>query len=393
VPYVGDKGGHAYPAIKRAKLIAGEDWMAQATLGYTVLPQNAGGVHIELEKRETWSHHGHADLSSTNAYGFTSRSQFLFPEAYKPVDTKFWQPLTEEETLDIHARQAAANLKATFQNDEGRAVANTEADEQYAEATGRRNQALRRRRKPMNYDERKKHAEALRKLPLVRRYATGESAFRESSAIVKTGPLDTPVLVSGMPADPKKTLPTGPAPPKLKIKRNRRRAANASFDDGETKNPYAEISLPTFDPASARKAKLLGFRNSWGLPSRSEMMYPEAYKDMSTVYWKRMSDEDQQRVTIVQARAMEKAGYERGTDKRFIEEIEPDSGYVFKGAGRMDDTNRTRSGSNAEFIAVLFAILTIVAIAAYYGWRATDDAISTSPRPQPQVSVPSFEDE
>jgi hypothetical protein len=410
MPFVGDKGGQRAPDINRAKLLDGDEYakVAQArpvlsaatdydaaatergrrhtgrgrrqaysfggpvdepereapTSPHTAMP-DANPQRVVDEKRAGWARSGKMELSTVNSYGFASRSQFFFPEAYRPVDTKFWKPMSQEETADIHLRQAQANLKAGFIDEKYMPVAQTEADSQYMDATSKRNLSMRRRRKPMNYDERKKDEEIQRKLPLVRRYTTGESAFRESSQIVQSGPLDTPILVSGLPTR-KDNATTGPAPGKLRRRRRPRREQPA-YDENE---PRPEITLPTFDPKSAPRVRLAGRgHNSFGLKSRSEMMYPEAYKEISSIYWRRMSNEDRGRVMHVQARAMEKVGYERGTEKQFIEEIEPDAGWVAPQNARTDDTERVGSGISGEGVIVFLVVLAALALAGYGIWR------------------------
>jgi hypothetical protein len=290
-----------------------------------------------------------------------------YPELYRPIDTKFWKPLTREERTELVARAAAANAKATFEDEEVyRPVASTEADEQYLEAQSRRAQAIRRRKKPRNYDERKKDEELRRKEPLVRKY-TGpvEQFFRDSSAIVKVGPIDTPILVSGLPVFGKSK--NEPAPLKLKWKQPRRAVRKeleltAYAEEGQLVAPGGE--LPTFSPLAGKKTQLITHTNNpWGLKSWSEMLYPEAYRDISSVYWKKLSDEDRQRIMKVQARAMEKVGYEPGTAKLFIDPIEAIDDYRVGRGGRMDDTAGSRGGSSAEgFIGVLILVALLAAL-------------------------------
>jgi hypothetical protein len=391
MPYPGYLGTRERAhGIKRVRLLSGEAWMkGEATAGK---PADPGTVLYDSGlRRPTWARSTKVAIETQNQYGYTSASAAKFPEAFKPVDTKFWQPLSQEETLDVHLRQAQANLKATFDEDSAKlALGSTAADAEYANAQGQRNSLLRRRKllsRPATWEEKKRREEELRKLPLARKYATGEAAFRESSAIVQSGPLDTPILVSGLPTvikgDP------GAAPAKLKLKRNKRGQTAAQ----SASESHVEISLPSFNPNNAPQARLIGpTRNGWNLPSRSEMMYPEAYRDLSTVYWKQLTSQERLQVDTVQARAMEKAGYERGTQKHFIEEIEPDSGYVFKGAGRMDDTNREGSGWSAEAVIGLIVILGALAVLCWYGWQASDGAaLPGIDMPQPRTDLPDLE--
>lgn len=378
--------------IKRVRLLSGEQWVKGEGMAgkEPLLPDTAGGD--SGLRRPAWARSSKVAIETTNQYGYTSASASKFPEAFKPVDTKFWQPLSAEETLDIHARQAQANLKATFDEDGSRlAIGSTEADAEYAVAQGQRNMLLRKRKwlaRPATWEEKKRREEELRKLPLTRKYVTGEAAFRESSAIVQSGPLDTPILVGGLPTVDKGD--DGPAPAKLKLKRNRRGALPAEAADGRVAaDDYTTITLPSFNPASAPRAKLIGpTRNGWGLPSRSELMYPEAYQDLSTVYWKQLTKDERQRIDTVQARAMEKAGYERGTDKQFIQEIFEDDGYVVKAGGRMDDTSRQGSGWGAEATIGLLVLLIVLGVLAWYGLRDADGYELPRPQTQPWLDEP-----
>jgi hypothetical protein len=394
MPFVGTKGAASYPTIRRVDLIGGEQYMREGR-GYRA-PSPAGAAGIGLSRTpgagsppssftsdsrhwldETqrapihhWSGGGMVSLSSVNQYGFTSRSEMLFPELYKPIDTKFWQPLTQEQRCELVARTAAANARATFEDEAYRPVAATAADEQYAEAASRRAQAIRRRKKPRNYDERKKDEELKRQETLVRRYSGPSEAFyRDSSAIIKTGPLDTPILVSGLPVAGK--AGADPAPRKLKARKPRRpRVGESQLNyDGEDTFVAPEGDLPTFSPLAGKKTKLIQYTNNpWGLKSWSELLYPEAYRDVSSIYWKKLSDEERQRIMAVQARAMEKVGYEPGSPKLFITPIEPVDDYKLGRGGRMDDTGGGQRGISGEgFFTALIALVVVAALLWYAG--------------------------
>jgi len=404
VPFVGDKGSATFPKIKRVDLISGEQYMREGRGLRAPRPAGTAGIgvrHIpspgsprEFATHDTgnshwleqmvrtpiavWTNGGTISLTSVNKYGLVSRSEMLYPELYRPIDTKFWQPLTPEERAEIVARAAAANARATFDDEQYRPVAATSADEAYADAQSRRSEALRRRKKPRNYDERKKEEELQRKMPLVRRYTgPAESFYRSSSAIVKTSPLDTPILADGLPVFGAQN--NEPAPKKLKAKQRtvrRPMASSINYDsDGKLVAPAGE--LPTFSPLAGKRTRLIEFTNNpWGLKSWSEMLFPEAYRDISNVYWKQLSDEERQRIMAVQARAMEKVGYEPGTPKMFIQPIEPDDDYRVRRGGRTDDTAGQRGGSGEGFI-VLLVVLAILAALLYYGGSAINGAQQT----------------
>src|SRR5690606_13763755 len=111
------------------------------------------------------------------------------------------------------------------------------------------------------------------------------------------------------------------------------------------------------------------------LTSRSEMLYPEAYRGLSTVYWRTLSNEDRQQGLGVQARAMEQVGYERGTDKHFAEEIFPEDDYDYlkNRKARSDDTRGIGVGLSPEAIAVTIIVLALLAALGFYAMHLGDD--------------------
>jgi hypothetical protein len=409
MPFVGEKGAGSYPTIRRVDLISGEQWLREGR-GYK-RPSPAGTAGIGVHKTSSgsppawndklaefaikgrhwtdelvrtpvdmWNGRGMIELSSEpNKYGFMSRSEMMYPELYRPIDTKFWKPLTREERSELVARAAAANTKATFEDLDYRPVAATSADESYAEAQSRRAESIRRRKKPRNYDDRKKEEELKRKEPLVRKY-TGpvENFFRSSTAIVKIGPIDTPILVSGLPVFGRSN--SEPAPLKLQWKKRSRKSGapelTAYDEEGQLVAPSGE--LPTFSPLAGKKTKLITTTNNpWGLKSWSEMLYPEAYRDLSNVYWKQLSDEDRHKIMRVQARAMEKVGYEPGTAKLFIDPLEGIDDYKVRSGGRLDDTAGRRSGGGVEAFFTLLVLLALLAAMLWSGGSLLGDKYSS----------------
>jgi hypothetical protein len=362
--------------IKRVRLLTAEQWMkGEGTCGKD---PGFGTAFIGESglRRPTWARGTKIALDTTNQFGYTSASAQKYPEAFKPVDTKFWQPLSKEETLDIHARQAAANLKATSDEDDSKlAIGRTEADNEYAMAQGHRNMLLRRRKlltQPATWEERKRRDEELRKAPLSRRYSSGEAAFRESTTIVRPGPLDTPILVDGLPT---LNASVGKQPStRLKLKRNRVGGYQPDVTSLQTtKHDYASITLPSFNSVNSPRTQLIGpTRNGWGLPSRSEMMYPEAYREMAVIYWKQLTGDERKRIDTVQARAMEKAGYEPGTEKHFINDIVDNDEFVITTRGRTDDTNRVSTGNSTETSVVLLILIIMLGVLAWYSMQTAD---------------------
>jgi hypothetical protein len=86
--------------------------------------------------------------------------------------------------------------------------------------------------------------------------------------------------------------------------------------------------IPTYEPGSGRRGKLRGSKtaidrkSSYGLPSISELNYPEAYKPVSTTFWEGLSDQQRSEVMRLQAVAQEKVGYEKGTTKYFMQDFD-----------------------------------------------------------------------
>lgn len=64
-------------------------------------------------------------------------------------------------------------------------------------------------------------------------------------------------------------------------------------------------------------------RNVHGLRSKSEELYPEAYFPVDTTFWEGLSEKQQAEVMRLQAVAQEKVGYERGTQKYFMQDFDP----------------------------------------------------------------------
>src|SRR5688500_15051784 len=120
MPFVGEKGSASYPAIKRVDLIGGEQWLREGR-GYR-RPSPAGAAGIGMSQSgsmgsprswndalakfardgkhwtdelirtpiSVWEKGGVIELSSgPNKYGFVSRSEMMYPELYRPLDTKF----------------------------------------------------------------------------------------------------------------------------------------------------------------------------------------------------------------------------------------------------------------------------------------------------------------
>lgn len=66
-------------------------------------------------------------------------------------------------------------------------------------------------------------------------------------------------------------------------------------------------------------------KSSFQLRHRSQRDFPQAYEPVSTVFWEGLSKQQVDAVMRLQATAMEKAGFEKGTPKFFIEDFDPNS--------------------------------------------------------------------
>jgi hypothetical protein len=72
----------------------------------------------------------------------------------------------------------------------------------------------------------------------------------------------------------------------------------------------------------ARKVELSSV-NRFGLASPSEAKYPQAYAPVDETFWEGLTDAQRSALDRIQAIAQEKVGFERGTPKFFIEDIDP----------------------------------------------------------------------
>lgn len=253
-------------------------------------------------------------MSSTNIYGLTSRSERYFPEAFRPIQDKYWREIPDEERHKFLSVQVSAMMKLNFRSFFDKEKKTTAADKSYDEASSRRSQAIRRRlkRKPRNYQERKQLEEIKRKQPLARRYIERTMGQFEQSAFVKSSPLEMAVLVQGVVK--RMNQRPEPKPKRLKLKR-------PSYARREPQK--GEATLPQMDTKGYQEVGINRWNNSFGLQSTAVSKYPEAYREVSSVFWRQLSVQQQKQVTLVQAQAMEKVGFEQGTEKQFIQDFDP----------------------------------------------------------------------
>ena len=76
--------------------------------------------------------------------------------------------------------------------------------------------------------------------------------------------------------------------------------------------------------AADKSGKPFGRRaTDYQLSHRSQRDFPEAYEPVSTTFWEGLSQSQVDAVMRLQATAMEKAGFEKGTPKYFIDDFDP----------------------------------------------------------------------
>ena len=113
-------------------------------------------------------------------------------------------------------------------------------------------------------------------------------------------------------------------------------------------------------------------RGRFGLRSKSEMLYPEAYRPVDPVFWQGLSSDQQFEVMRLQAVAQEKVGFERGTQKYFIDtsELEP-SREVGTGVDLVSlATPRLVLGGMLIGSGLLLAALGLSSVIGDPGWAA-----------------------
>jgi hypothetical protein len=324
-----------------------------------------------------WQRGGLHFLNSTNSFGLSSRSELNYPELYQPIDVHFWRPLTLQEQLEIIERQAAVLERVGYRDDAELKIAHSAADEAYNEATGRRNAVLRKRfrkgKRKQSYLEKKAEEEWKRTAPLTRRMVEPERRYAGGTGIVRSGALDTPIVVSGLPTVKKDSsgLPQyqDPPPPPLRVVKRRKKNASSQDDSDFVYSRDRDLpryELPTFETRGAPKIRVQpSYQNKFGLTPREITAYPEAYRDVSAVYWRQLSQDQREQIMQVQAVAMEKVGFERGTSKHFIEDFEPAPEAVYAALVR----EMARPPSVIEKIAASIAslLMTLVGIAIVVG--------------------------
>jgi hypothetical protein len=310
-----------------------------------------------------------------NRYGMYSRAKELYPQVYKSIDTSFWRSIGEEERQELMRRQAAAQERVGFERhtekffigdvqvegllgpgeEPSAAEMLTDQDTDYA---------LRRKA----YQQRAREREEIR---LGKRKRYTQYSFSRDDANCEL--LALPTVVEGIAQTPalKSMLPDAaalcearqkeaarllelkkPAPDSLGMRRLRDKKKRLSYRDLPKKNngpllintksareqftenadarEGAQKRSSGFGRRFTREAAQINTRNKYGLTSRSELSYPQAYAPVASEMWTGLTQEERTRQYVTQAIAQEKAGFEKGAPKFFIEDFDPDQAHAPK---------------------------------------------------------------
>lgn len=303
-----------------------------------------------------------------NRFGLSSRSQALYPEAYQPLKTEWWQGLTEEQRAEAIRLQAMAQERVGFERGAPKffigdvqvegilgpgekppaAALETQADTDYE----LKRKAYERRRRELEEIAQGKRKRVNRftaaqdesncyvlGLPSVAHAASGSAV--SSGMLPDTSPQQSvqrapgePGGDSGYAASSGEGLIGGAQSPPADDRRKSpdRRVSTAPYSGPERRGTAATRPAPDYGHKKSEGAggqKLAGkvaqidSGNVYGLASRSELNYPTAYAPVSREMWAEMSEEQRAEIMRTQAIAQEKVGYEKHTTKYFIEDFDP----------------------------------------------------------------------
>ena len=79
--------------------------------------------------------------------------------------------------------------------------------------------------------------------------------------------------------------------------------------------------------------------STYRLKSKSEVDFPEAYVPVDKELWEGLSPEQRKRAVRLQASAMERVGFEKGTPKFFIEDFDPSGAQPMRSESAPSDTD------------------------------------------------------
>lgn len=319
--------------------------------------ERPAGQGEQYPLRQSGKRSGMQHLSSTNIFGLSSRSEFFYPELFRPVSRVYWLRTTDEERDKLMERQAEIMKVVGYRETPTMHIPSTEADQAYDSALSRRHMAMRRRRrKPRTYEERKKFEEEQRKAPLVRRYIARDSRL-SVSPIMTVSALETPVVITGL----LRKAPAGYS------------AALGDMDTSADEKEREPPKLPVIDTKTAPSVAIKVLRNKFGLVPRAVSSYPEAYAKVSQAFWRNTTSEHREAVMRVQATAMEKVGFEQGISKFFISDFDPMQQNIYC-SNRPQAKKQTKAGPTSLFAGVLLILvglitgMPVILGSAPYGW-------------------------
>jgi hypothetical protein len=344
--------------------------------------RRSGEDRREVSERRGWQAQGGMAgvAGEPNRYGLPSKAQELYPQAFRPVDTEFWRTLSAEQQQEQMRLQAAAQERVGFERNTpkffigdvqpsgmpgpgeapGPAEALSEADEDY-------------QLKRKHYQRRKIELEEIKQGKRKR-----VNQFTQSRDEGNVPVLALPTVIQGIKATPalNAMLPdvdlpqiadsipgaavnsSMPLPQGSSAKRGAnaqpgagpeveggtfyapaepaqpaadRRVGGTSYS-GPERRKGGDLRRPTPDyghTAEVKTHKLSGkaapmaSSNTYGLKSRSEMSFPQAYAPVSREMWAEMSEEQKAHALRLQAIAQEKVGFEKSAPKFFIDDFDP----------------------------------------------------------------------
>lgn len=329
-----------------------------------------------------------------NRYGFVSRALELYPQTFKNLNTVFWHEMSDEERAELLRLQAAAQERVGFERNtrkffigdvqvEGLPGPGEEPSTAELLTDFDTDYTLRRKAYQQRQREREEIRQGKRK-----RFSQYTTSRDESNCLllglptVVQGIKKTPGLTWMLPGalavsehlaqqPPEPAAPVAPFPEGLGLrpaagKRKRRVSykdlprkpdspAPAKPEPTAPPGKHAASAAPASEQPSVRPPGLVTRRfsrkpvqidtsNRYGLKSRSELDYPQAYEPIAPQLWAGLTEDERRRVMRVQAIAQEKAGFERGAPKYFIEDFDPAEALAPSThrdlVGRLADTRR-----------------------------------------------------
>lgn len=117
----------------------------------------------------------------------------------------------------------------------------------------------------------------------------------------------------------------------------------AGRDEPEEKAKRKDRTYVKLPPTNVHGRLITGSWPQYQLRSSSETAYPTLFAPAGSGFWQGLSEEQQLEVTRMQAAAMERVGYEKGTKKYFIDAEEDVSDlYIVLGQDKPVAEEKTR---------------------------------------------------